>query len=506
MARLPDPVDDRTALDAARIDVAARIGWLLRTHRTTAGLSLRQMSAALGDHGTTLSAPTLSRIESEGQPSPAALDGYARVLGLSEGALRAPADILLRTFPYAPAAPAPSPDGTLAGFDRACEAVEVGAPTGGAWLAFAREHAGGRFGLPTRLVEPHLHRLATEVERSVGVARWTRYEALALLRRSAYADALEDVVRPLVLDPDVQLAFDVMSALSERPTRALLHWCGELLAHDSLFLVRGASIALQSMLVIGGLALQDWAELVPHVERACRVEVGGPERRDVLGRLCAALPAPLQAPLQARLREHGDQAAAPGPRVWSRTRQNVHWTWATSLARATCLRRGHAEEPMLGRLVFEAMFDPRGVRMSSASVLLACSPFSADLVEEILASLDDAPEPAARPAALRVAAFCPLGDRPLPQAAEALLEGEDQDLEHALVMHGRAGRPLPTAAVTRGLAGDEPLVHRTLYALGMAGDPRLQELGEELGEDPTRPDAVRAGARWWVRAGPRILT
>ena len=70
--RLSGVLDDRTPLTASRIDVAARVGWLLRTHRSVVGLSLREMSVALRDHDVTLSAATLSRIESEGHRSEAA--------------------------------------------------------------------------------------------------------------------------------------------------------------------------------------------------------------------------------------------------------------------------------------------------------------------------------------------------------------------------------------------------------------------------------------------------
>ncbi|WP_180934108.1 helix-turn-helix domain-containing protein [Nocardioides ungokensis] len=137
MPRVSETVDDRTPIAASRIDVAARIGWMMRTHRSVAGLSLREMSAALKGQGAPLSAATLSRIESEGQRSPAALDGYERALGLSDGALRAPVDLMCRTFPYAPevvARPAPP---SLERFSLAFEAIDVASPTGGAWLELA---------------------------------------------------------------------------------------------------------------------------------------------------------------------------------------------------------------------------------------------------------------------------------------------------------------------------------------------------------------------------------
>ena len=177
--RASEQIDDRTPLSAARIDVAARVGWLLRVHRTAAGMSLRQMSAALGEHGVTLSAATLSRAESEGQRSPQVLDGYGRVLGLPEGSLRAQIDAVCRAFSYA--APRPPEQGArdLAEYSRACDAVQLPAPTGSAWLAFARQHALPRgFGLPSDLMEPLVRQLAGEVGRGVAGARLVRHEAI----------------------------------------------------------------------------------------------------------------------------------------------------------------------------------------------------------------------------------------------------------------------------------------------------------------------------------------
>jgi hypothetical protein len=51
-------------------------------------------------------------------------------------------------------------------------------------------------------------------------------------------------------------------------------------------------------------------------------------------------------------------------------------------------RLDQPEDPLLSRLLFEAMFDPRGVRLSNATRHLAYSPFSAELVRVLLAERD----------------------------------------------------------------------------------------------------------------------
>lgn len=497
--RVSETVDDTTPLTASRIDVQARVGWLLRTHRAVAGTSLRDLAAALREHGFTLSASTLSRIESEGQLSYAALDGYARVLGLEEGTLWAPVEAMCRSFSYAPDLPErPVPAG-LEDFSRACEAVDGDAPTSRAWADFAHQHRSGRFGLPLSLMEPRVRRLALELSRAVGAPRFTRHAALVALLTSPYGDLVRRVIRELVEAPDAQNFWDLMDVAAQRPTRELLLLAAGRLRGESTYRVLGASFALQSMLVRGGLSLEEWGELVPYLHPAWEAAQGDPVRQAALTQLGAALP----PQLQDRLRESCPlpPPPTPGPRSWSRTRDNVHYAFATVIARGAVERRGQPEDPLLTRLLFEAMFDPRGVRMSCASLLLAFSPYAEDVTRLVVEHLDQAPDESSRSAALRVAVFCHTdGDVP---GAEALLEapaGSDDDLVAGLTLLGRSGAPLPWPAVERGLAGDELTVRRTLTSLGMAADERLSRIAA----DPARPDGVRTGAGWWLRHGARV--
>lgn len=494
--RSSEAVDDRTPITASRIDVAARIGWLLRTHRSVAGVSLRQMSVALREHGVSLSAASLSRVESEGQRSPAALEGYARVLGLPHGSLSAPVNLLARTFPYAPdLAPRAAPR-TLATVSEAFEAIDVPSPTGGAWLEFARQHAGG-IGLPRTLMEPQVRRLAHELVRSTDlVARFTRMEALSTLRCSEYADLVDSVLRGMILAPDAQNSWDLITVLAERPTPALLAWLGSLLRHDSAYLARGATYGLQGMLLLGGLPLEEWVGLLAQIEQAW-LETTDSARRAVLAQLWAALPDPVRA--RARQEVH-HECPAPGPTVWTRDRQNQHYVLAETLARAVTSRMQHPEEPLLARLLFEAMFDPRGVRMSNATYMLAFSPFAASLVHVLLEQRERLPDAGTRAAALRTASFSHAGEAP--PGLEPLLASDDQvELQHVLTFYSRGTGPVPQVTLDRGLRGDEITVRRTLYCLGLTADPRLAAIAV----DPTLPASTRGGARWWLEQGPRVL-
>ena len=499
MPRASEQIDDRTPLSAARIDVTARLGWMLRVHRTAAGLSLRQMSAALGEHGVTLSPATLSRAESEGQRSPQVLDGYGRVLGLPEGALRAQVDAVCRAFAYAPPRPPEQAARDLAEYSRSCDAVLVPSPTASAWLAFARQHALSRgFGLPTAAMEPLVHRLTGEVGRGVAGARLTRHEAINILLESPYSLLVTDVLRSAVDDREHQNFYDLTSVLSDHPTDELVLWAGGLLSSPSIFQVRGAAYALQGMFVSGSRRVSDWRPLVPLLERAWSRADADAARIAILTQVCRTLP----TDVRPELRDAGVAAptALQPPVTWSRTRSNVHFRFAASVARTACVALGHPEEPLLERLLFEAFFEPRGVRMSTSTWLLMASPFSGALVRAIFDVRDDCPDPASRAAALRVAAVCHAGED-LPEVESLLENRHPGDFAQATAMIGRAGQSLPDQVLARGLAGDETTVRQTLYCLGMAGDSRLVEITQH----ETLPATTRRAARWWIEQGSRIL-
>jgi hypothetical protein len=472
-----------------------RIGWMLRTHREVGGLSLRQMSTALREHGIVLSAPTLSRIESEGQRSAVALDGYAAVLGLPGGALRCPVDIVCRSFSYAPAEPRSSEKTTLEQFSAGYDAVTGPAPRGEDWLTFARQHADADLGLPAQLMRPLVHRLADELERGVGTAGWSRYEAMARLRSSRYADVVDEALREVLLDPDRPVIYVIASALSELPTPALARWLGELLSHPSPTRARAASYALQNMLVAGGLPLTVWQSLAPAVVRGWHGSGDEKARRTALEQLVQALPPTVQEEVR-RTCEIPTQARR---QQWSRDRRNARYEFALAVAREACARRGHREEPLLGRLVFEALFETRGVRMASAMLLVAGSPFAADVVRLLFDRRDEAPDDTARSAVLHAVTNCH-SDEVLPGVVALLDTGDPADAAFALGAMGRSGQPVPDPLLA-GFLADPASARSALYAAGMAADPRLPVIAADL----ARPEEVRREAAWWAARSGRIL-
>ncbi len=211
-----------------------------------------------------------------------------------------------------------------------------------------------------------------------------------------------------------------------------------MLRHESILVARGASFALQSMLVSGGLRVEDWESLVPHFTSAWHDAEADATRRTVLTDLCAALPPPVQSQIRNTCRVEAEPPT--GPQVWSRSRRSAHYGFARSIAGDACARRGHHEEPLLERLLFEAMFDPRGVRMSTSACLRRCLPVCprpGAAARRRKRSRTGRGEPVRRaagsPCVVTPARSCRLAD-PL------LESGETTEFELAVMIVGRSGR------------------------------------------------------------------
>jgi len=199
-------VDDATSLDGRTIDVAARIAWTLRMARLTAGVEDPRMRTVATAIGT--SPARLSRAETGQLRDGSLVDGYERALGLPEGSLRAPIDILARTFPWdSPPDVAPgAPISDLAQLSELTERLGAGdSVTGGEWLRWARAiSVPGNIGMPIPLARSLVRRLVHELGRSCGHGYPARYEALSQVRCSDYGFLVLESAREEVRHPHAQ--------------------------------------------------------------------------------------------------------------------------------------------------------------------------------------------------------------------------------------------------------------------------------------------------------------
>ena len=497
MARHADEIDDRSPLAGARIDVGARIGWLLRSTRGAAGVPLRELERRADAH-TALSPATLSRVETAGRRSGQVIAAYERALDIPYGHLRAPIDVLCRTFSYAPPDIEPFvPEATLAGFSAACDAVAADEPLARDWLRFAEYHTLTPFGLPARTVRPLLARLVGEVGRSAGLAYQLRYEALSKLRCSPYGDVVAEVIREAVEAPGMQRAADLLSAVTERPTPERVTWCGELLSHESWVIARAGCLGIQNMRSVGGLRRSDWLPLVPVFAAACDAAAGDVLRQPILSSTLACCPPEFRTAVHALLTQNlvePRRAAA-----WSRTRRNRHFAHAASLAAE--ITGTSAGESMLTRLLFEVLYDFRATHVVTSSFLLVASPFADGVREQLCASALGGPDEITRHGAAFAFANLMI---PFETADPApWLASDDPVVRGAgLTICGFAGVPLPVELLRELVIDDDEVGYDALFAAGMSRQPELADLASA----PQLPPAVRAAAQWWRQAGGRIVT
>lgn len=495
--RPPDEIDDRSALDGNRIDIAARIGWLLRTSRMAAGLSLRDLAAAAGPGAT--SPATLSRVETTGRRSSQVVAAYEAALDLPYGHLRAPIDVLCRTFSYAPPDTEPHvPPPTLAAFSAAVDRVRD-TPDGHDWLRFAEYHAATPFGLTSADARPLVAQLASEVTRAAGSAYQLRYEALAKLRCSPYDGLVDEVVRAAVAAPGMQRPADLLSAVTERPTPELVTWCGELLGHPSWPVARAGCLGLQNMRSVGGLDTEDWLPLVAPLAEACRAAGGDPLREPILSGTLASLPSAVRSAVHDLL----DRPLAPPRRAaaWTRSRRNAHFSHAAGMAAALTADHGDsADEPMLARFLFEILYDFRATHVVTTSFVLAASPYGRAARELLGRTVLDGPDETTRHGAAYAFAnlmlpFEDVDPSPWLAADDPVVRGA------GLTIAGFAGAALPPDLLDRCLAEGGEAAHDALFAAGMSGQPELAAIAA----DPAQPAAIRDGAAWWLSEGPRVL-
>ena len=497
MGRPTALIEDVTALDGDRIDVAARIGWLLRISRMGRGLSLSRLSEAVSGVARPFSVPLLSTAERSGLRDGNLIDAYETALELEPGQLRAPIDILCRTFPYAPSdrspvlrAPVP-----LAVVDGAFEPVLRASPRGGEWLRWARVvRAGGGAGLPTVLVAPLLERLLSELARSVGPGFTTRYEAVAQLRCSVYADATEDAVRRHVHEAPTNLSRTAMSAVSEEPTVRLLAWAASLLRRPEDGLVGGASVAIENMAELGGLGMGDWAPLVEPfvVGQAAAADTGEAVH---YSRLLKTLPPSVAELVAARLAR--PPVTLDLPRSWEPGVANRQHALAVRVAAGLCERLEVGEQPMLARLLWETLYDFRGTRASNAAYLLMASPFAGNLNRALIALIESPPDSATHAGALRALVMTQTAQSS--SDVQAWVERSSPWHEpRALMAAGNAGVHVPDGHARVREAGEEVL--GVVEVLGMSRHPDLAAVAA----DETLPGAVRRAASWWCTAGGRV--
>ena len=497
MGRTPDVLDDPTPIDGLGVDVMVRVAWLLRMSRS-AGLrggpvSVTEMARLLREQGVSAAPPSVSGWETgRVAPSTAVVEGYERALGLEPGALRGAVDMLRRTFGVRPSTAA-APD--LGAVDRAAEPVLDDRPVSGAqWLHFCDAALAVRPGLPTRLMRPLVDRLVSETSRSVFTAYLTRYEGLALLRCGQYADLVLAALRDHIEEPGNQVVAEGMSLVAELPDRSSLEVLTGYLGSDDAGWLSAAVLALENAHLTGGLTAAHWRLVVAPFVRAYDRGADDEDRWSALSALWHLLPRELRSEVEPQLRRPVGPSPAEDPRRDRHAEQEL----SRDLADRVCAARGLARQPLLARLVHEAMFDRRRARSLASAHVLMASPLRGDIGEQVAATTDELP-PALRRATAEL--LIALGDHRAAAHARRWVASEDPALlGPGLVALAHVGERVAQPRLADLLERRGPVSRRALYPAGRPGHPETARLAGAAAHP------LSATARWWLRHGPAVTS
>jgi transcriptional regulator with XRE-family HTH domain len=509
---------DATPLNAANVDLEARIGWLLamsRLHHPDPQFQDgRVFATALSDAGVPTSRSLLSRWESGEIPiSYEAMAAYEDVLGLAPGQISSITGFLGAILPGVKARLArpkldPTTPAFAARFDELIDLAEDGHARSRDWQDLGWHLAAVPLAhLRSSTWAALSGRLVNELPRTVKLA-YRQYSTAAfnLARVPRAQNYLVEAIAEYVADPDAQVLTSPVGLLDRLPTRAAASLVLDLVeqpANEATFKL-GVWLAAQK-LGHGHFTREERDRLDMLVLSLWR---RNPARAsDDLVELIAAMPEGMRATLvdaatKAGRRklgyavEHGEEIAASRARAFA---QQV-----ADHARGMVPQEAvYAEDRMLTRLVREALFHRDSERRHLAALLLASSPFGSAVAESLLIVCADRERSEwlrSRMATLvrylsdetHRMRIMSLLDDPVPTVCSTMA----QALGHM------PQSPTTDQALRASLKKEWSLVERAkMYALGMSGSSALPAIARSR----QAPEWQRNAARWWHEQGPAIL-
>ncbi|WP_435745886.1 hypothetical protein [Nocardioides sp. SYSU DS0663] len=511
--RLPN---DPTPINALTVGCDQRIAWLLSTNRLLGPdpeMARRSgFLAALKDRGIAVDSTRVSRWESGLQAVPARVAAtYEDVLGLPSGALVSVLAGLRRTFTGAAA----GRDGRLhdgqltdSQLEDALDIAQRGDATGAQWLRLAEELTGhDRIFLRKDDWSRLCGQLVAELATAVHASYVRRYEAAAtLLRHPSAQRSVMRAVGSFVVHPDTQVVAPVVSLLTELPD----HTAGELvmrmLASEHNNLRRaGASVAAYKV-ARGHLS----PEALPQLEKAV---LGALRRSELLDGRLDFFDLAVHLPEQSWERVSGGlrtrrafglvtQARGNGELVPHSQTVAIVAELAATAQSQTPAQHSKEPDPMLRRLLREALLHVHKPRRHHAALLIGASPYAPAVADQCL-RLTGHPNDLLAARAWTVLMRIGHGNREEKVMRRVMNEERPTIRTRALINAGMARTPIEPeearaiAAMvdTRARPADR---HALLYALGMQGSPELKQLADH------ESDEVRRAAAWWIEQGPAL--
>lgn len=481
------------------IDVRARIAWLLRVSRmaSDAGGTGSEFARRIGRHGFPESPSWLSRRETGQEPIPPSLiNAYEVELGLGAGHLRAPCESMAHSLGGGSTsdwARGPRRTGdraaTLREIDQVADKINNCTASGHDWLGFS-ELVGGPHGmvLPTVLLDQWALQLVHEMMRSIGGEYACRHEALSrMMRDTVTRDSVARAVYAAVGDPSAQATLDAWVVLGESDDPAFHLQLVKELAREEGHRRHGISLALMHPMHTGSFDVS----VLPLLSR---VLVGiasdnSPGAQHVARMMAAELPPPLRATV---LRAAGPIEAP------ATTTANGAPDLHRACFEAAVQHSGMFDDPMLARLIGEAVTPSLPEHQHHSNLLLTVSPYRDVLADAaIVASSKESASAATRSSASTMLSY----QSGLRQQAPLVRMLRGSIAEQLTGLRGLAhGSGVPHDVSLVPHLSDPSTADQAMYAAGMSGHPDLQLVRGA----PRFGSTLRGKARWWLTHGPAL--
>ena len=486
-----------------------RAGWMLRAWRLHLApeSNSRSFASTLNALGRSADASRVSRWETGRLPVPFdVIAAYEEALTLPHGALVALAMVTRKlAHPRGDLSHVLDPRHVnVSRFQEALDVAVDGEPAGGDWLDIASFVATQpqQAILPSSVWRHLVRRLLHQLPFSVGAAYATRSQAALLLslhdlaRRSLVTSIGEHVTG----NPSLVVA-DAITLLQQIEDPRAGDLVIRLLEHPDTATRNGAIFATAAKLSRGHF---DEGQLGT-LERT----VVGLTRRQGLG--AGGLFARIADVVEVLPPEAAERVRRAAPEVLARrptapVPPSHPRAFIARVTRQVSRPEGQPEEPMLERLVEEALDHKVAERRFQAGLSIALSPYRARVARGAAALLR---EPSEGDTVLTERAMVLLTLVATPSEREQMRSLAEEPSSPVRVGALITLAHIPPSGVPAGVdlsaltspgQADDQAVRASLYCAGMTGDPVLGKVKDDL----RHPEWVRVAADWWLREGPAI--
>ncbi|WP_018154875.1 hypothetical protein [Demetria terragena] len=487
---------DASPIRAQRVDVDARVSWLMRVTRMASPLGGTgdTFSKRLQDVGIYLDGPAISRMESNRRHFPAeVISAYETILDLAPGQLLGVCESMRRTLSYRSVQPPRTLDGAelRQELDRISDVIRHGQPSGGDWLSLAHLMTQPNGIVLPRFVEDQwLYQLIDEMSRSAGISYISRIEAMSRVMTNDFGAArMLEVGLDRIRELGVQSTSDVLHVWGDGHDSASVDAAIILLNDDSLEIQRGAALALLQRVIEGRLDVDQVARVVESTRRLARD--GRPQASANAYMLGRRLSPEFGAEILATTGITPGSDPASG-RI-DQTPPELH-----RYLDAGREISGLENDLMLERLLREALTFDFPERRFQARMMLGASPYAACIAEAALNIVGKSESVLARQSAILLLSH--LSNHVRTEDLEPFLTSSDPYIR---------GKTLVALAHGPGASHDldmhvhllDPEVaHFAVYAAGMMRHPDL----ETAATHRLVPAEVRHSAQWWQHRGGRV--